>query len=125
MSDIQAIEALLQDYFTTLHTGDLNDIKRLFLPTCDLTNVQDDGTIAHMSYEDYLTAVKNRPSPQSAGYPVYGQILSIDQSGPRTAMAKVDCAVQPRYFIDYLTLAKTPDGWRIAAKVFYVTKVEE
>ena len=126
MSDTTAIEALMQDYFRALHEGDIAASKRIFMPTCDLTAPQDDGSVAHMTYEQYHDLVASRTSPKDAGYPPYGSILSIDQSGPRTAMVKVDCAVQPRYFIDYLTLIKTDaDGWRIAAKVYYVAKTEE
>ena len=46
------------------------------------------------------------------------RIVTIDQSGPATAFAKVECALPPRFFVDYLTLLKTKDGWRIVAKAF-------
>ena len=44
--------------------------------------------------------------------------MTIDQSGPVSAFAKVECALPPRFFVDYLTLLKTKDGWRIVAKAF-------
>lgn len=125
MSDVTEIEALMQAYFRTLHEGDVEASKRIFMPTCNLTAPQDDGGVLHMTYEQYHELIGSRQSPKDAGYPLYGQVLSIDQAGPRMALAKVDCAVQPRYFIDYLTLVKTEaEGWRIAAKVYYVAKTE-
>lgn len=48
----------------------------------------------------------------------------MDQSGPNTALVKLDCAVQPKYFIDYLSLVKTAEGWKIAAKVYFVRTVQ-
>ncbi len=125
MSDLTQIEALLHEYFRVLHEGDIEGSKKIFLPTCDLSAPQDDGGVTHYTYEQYHDLVAARTSPKANGYPRHGVIISIDQSSPRTAFAKVDCAVQPRYFIDYLTLIKVADDWKIAAKVFYVAKVEE
>ena len=125
MSDTTEIEALMQEYFRVLHEGDVEASKRIFMPTCDLSAPGDDGGVAHMTYEQYHDMVAARTSPKERGYQPYGSILSIDQSGPRTASVKVDCAVQPSYFLDYLTLIKTDaDGWRIAAKVYYIAKTE-
>lgn len=125
MTDLARIEAMMQDYFTNLHDGDPAGIDAMFLPECDLTCANDDGSTTHMTLAEYKALVASRPSPQSKGYPVYGHVVSIDQSGPNTALAKVDCAVQPKYFIDYLSLVKKDGDWKIAAKVYYVKKIVE
>ena len=44
--------------------------------------------------------------------------LMADMETPVSAFAKVECALPPRFFVDYLTLLKTKDGWRIVAKAF-------
>ncbi|WP_425407660.1 nuclear transport factor 2 family protein [Hwanghaeella sp.] len=44
---------------------------------------------------------------------------SIEFAGPKTAFARVNCAIGERYFTDFLTLIRTEDGWRIIAKVFH------
>ena len=62
--------------------------------------------------------VRGRPAPRTQGHPRHDRIVTIDQSGPVTAFAKVECALPPRFFVDYLTLIKTADGWRIVAKAF-------
>ncbi len=126
MSDTAEIENLVQEYIRILHEGDVEASKQMFLPSCDLTMPNDDGSITHMTYDQYHDLIASRTSPKDNGYPRYGSMLSIDQSGPRTALVKVDCAVQPRYFVDYLALVKTDEaGWRIAAKVYYVAKTED
>ncbi len=45
--------------------------------------------------------------------------MTIDRSGPATAFAKVQCAIPPRYFTDYLTLARLNQGWKIVGKTFH------
>jgi len=115
----------MQDYFSLLHEGDVDAIREMFLPTCDLSCAMDDGSVAHMTLDQYVDAVSSRTSPRDQGYSRVGRIVSIDQSGPSTALAKVDCAVQPRHFTDYLTLIKESGRWRIAAKVYYVRDLED
>ncbi len=122
MTDFEAISALLERYFTFLHEADVDAIDEVFLSECDLICPMADGTLVHMTRDAYAEAVAGRESPKSQGYPRHGVIQMIDQSGPMTALAKVDCAVQPRYFRDYLILVKRHGDWKIAAKVFCVTK---
>jgi hypothetical protein len=45
----------------------------------------------------------------------------VDFSGPETACVKVECAIPPRYFTDYLTLLKFTNGWRVVSKTFRTT----
>jgi hypothetical protein len=58
------------------------------------------------------------PSAKSKGLPRTDRIVSIDLSGPETAFVKLECSLHPRYFVDYLTLLKLKDGWRIVSKTF-------
>lgn len=125
MKDFQAIEALMDDYFRSLHEGDIEATKSMFMPQCDLMCPMPDDTIVHMTLEEYIKLIGGRTSPKAAGYPRFGRVVSIDQSSDRTAFAKVECAVQPRYFTDYLSLVKDDGRWRIAAKVYCVTRVEK
>ena len=125
MPDLTTIEAMMQDYMENLHDGDVGKIDTLFLPSCDLTCANDDGSITHMTLDQYKELVGGRQSPKAKGYPVYGHVVSIDQSGPNTALVKIDCAVQPKYFIDYLSLVKVEGQWKIASKVYYVKKIVE
>jgi len=125
MPDYAEIEVLMHEYFRLLHEGDVKGIERMFMPTCNLSCAMADGSVTHMTRTEYMTAVASRKAPKELGYPCVGRIVSIDQSGPHTAVAKVECAVQPRHFTDYLTLIKENDSWRIASKIYYVNSVEE
>lgn len=118
MDDFAEIRELVADYFRILHEGDIAGIKEVFLPECSLITPADDGGVTHMTLTEYIQIVEGRESPKENGYPLFGKLISFDQSGPRNAMVKIDCAVQPRYFTDYLSLVKLGDDWKIAAKVY-------
>ena len=97
-SETAAIEKTLWTYLDGLHEGDADKIAQAFHPVSHLYS-ETNGEVAD-------------------GRPRHDRIVTIDQSGPASAFAKVECALPPRFFVDYLTLLKTKDGWRIVAKGF-------
>jgi hypothetical protein len=116
-SDLGAIEAVLWTYLDGLHEGDADKLAAAFHPVSHLYS-DDKGSVADLPRDHWLEWVRSRPSPQSKGLARHDRIVSIDQSGPATAFVKLECAVPPRFFVDYLTLLKTNEGWRIVAKAF-------
>ena len=58
-------------------------------------------------------------SARSRDLPRRDFVISIDRSGPNTAFAKVNCQIPPRYFTDYLVLARLAGGWKIVSKTFH------
>jgi hypothetical protein len=117
--DLAAIEAVLQTYFDGLYEGSVEKLGAAFHDTTDLRSVAADGTLTILTRTAWLDAVKARPSPQSKDLPRHDWVVTIDRSGPATAFAKVHCAVPPRYFTDYLTLAKLNEGWKVVGKTFH------
>ena len=62
--------------------------------------------------------VGTRVKPSERGdEPVYG-VLTVDQSGPECAFAKVHIALGDKHYTDYLTLLNIDGGWRIIGKTF-------
>ncbi|HEY0440573.1 MAG TPA: nuclear transport factor 2 family protein [Xanthobacteraceae bacterium] len=112
-----AIEATLWTYFDGLHEGDADKIAQAFHPVSHLYS-EDKGGVADLPRDRWLEMVRNRQSAKAQGLPRHDRIVSIDQAGPALAFAKVECALPPRFFVDYLTLIKTAEGWRIVAKAF-------
>ena len=117
-TDMAAIGALLQDYFDGLYDGDVAKFERVFHPVAHLYST-DDQTVTDLPRADYLEMIAGRQSPAAQGLGRHDKILSIHWAGPNTALATVNCAIPPRYFTDYLTLMKGPDGWRIVSKSFH------
>jgi hypothetical protein len=111
------IEAAVRTYLDGLYEGDAEKLARVFHPTSALTHDMG-GQLTVIPRDQWLEAVRNRPSPQSQGLPRHDEIVSMDQSGPTTAFVKVKCAIPPRFFTDYLSLLKVDGRWQVAQKVF-------
>ncbi len=116
-SDIAAIEAVLQTYFDGLHEGDADKLASAFHP-CSHLYWEKDGVVQDLPREEWFAMVRSRGSAKSKGLAREDRILTIDQSGPECAVAKVACQLPPRYFTDYLVFLKTNEGWKIVSKVY-------
>ncbi len=117
-SDIKAIEAATWTYLNGLYEGDVGKLEQVFHPTSALTSAQEDGHIRIVPRDEWFAAVRNRPSPKSAGMARDDHILTIDLVGPTLALVKVKCQMPPRYFTDLLSFLKVESKWVIAQKVF-------
>lgn len=118
-NDLKEIEAVLQTYFDGLYEGDTAKLAAAFHDSADLRSVAEDGSLVILPKAAWLEAVKNRPSAASRNLPRRDFVISIDRSSPNTAFAKVNCQIPPRYFTDYLVLAKLQEGWKVVSKTFH------
>lgn len=112
------ITTALADYFDGLYEGDLDKLRRVFHPNAHLYSATD-GPLTDLPLEDYMALVGGREAPASRDAPRYDRIVSIDLSGPCSALAKVELAIPPRYFTDFLTLLKLDGRWRIISKTYH------
>jgi hypothetical protein len=115
--DRQDIEAATQTYFDGLYEGDADKLASVFHSTSALT-FEHEGKLTVLPLADWLASVKSRPNPKAKGLERDDAILTIDQSGPTTALVKVKCQIPPRYFTDYLSFLKIDGKWKVAQKVF-------
>ncbi len=123
-SDLAAIEAVLNTYFDGLHEGDVEKLAVSFHACAHLYSAEDGGLL-DQPRANWFDRVQNRPAPSKAGLARHDRILFIDQSGPETAIAKVACAIPPRFFTDYLGLLKTAEGWKIVSKIYHTEMREQ
>lgn len=124
METDKSILELARDYFELLNDGNVETAKRLFHKDCGLFHVND-GVLAHASFPKYLEILLTRQSPKSRGEPVFGKVVSVDQTDENTAVLRVLSAVQPRYFEDFLSLLREGGQWKIVAKVYRVVANEK
>ena len=117
VDDSNAIKFAAQTYLDGLYEGDADKLATVFHPTSALTWEQD-GALKPLPRDEWLKAVRGRPSAKSLGLPRQDEILQIDQSSPTTAFVKLKCAIPPRYFTDYLCFLKIEGRWQIAQKIF-------
>ena len=122
-SDVADVEKVLQTYFDGLYEGDTGKLGAAFHPMSHLYSVAGDGKAADFPRADWFKMVESRKSAKESGSERRDRIVSIDFSGPATAIAKVECQIPPRYFTDYLTLLKADGRWQVISKSFHtVTK---
>ena len=117
--DRTAIEVALQTYLDGLYEGNPEKLAEVFHPTSTLT-YEDRGALTPLPRDQWLEAVRNRPSPQSRGLQRHDQILQIDQASPTMAFVELKCAIPPRFFTDYLCFLKVETRWQVAQKVFSI-----
>ena len=55
----------------------------------------------------------------SENSPGTDRVLSIELVGPVTALAKLQCSIEPKHFTDLLTLIHVDGRWQVISKVFH------
>lgn len=123
-SDYETIVDQLKTYFDGLYHGDTERLARVFHPSARYVCATDEKLI-NLGMDDYFPIVAARESPANRHEERRDRVNSIELAGPRTAFARVECAIGPRHFTDLLTLIKTDGSWRIIAKVFHYELVPE
>jgi hypothetical protein len=113
-----AIERLLQDYFDGLHRSDSALLREVLHPSA-LYATASSGELRCLRMDEYWPVIDARPSPASQGEPRSGRIVALEFAGPATALARVECAIPPKRYLDLLTLLKVDGRWWIIAKVFH------
>lgn len=112
--------AVLHNYFDGLYRSDVDILRNVFHPAALYASATD-GTLMLLHMDEYFALVEKRPSPESRGEARTDRILAIEFAGPVTALARVECAIRPRHFIDLLTLILVDGRWQIISKVFHYT----
>jgi hypothetical protein len=122
-NDAAAIRAAAQIYLDGLYEGDADKLASVFHPTSALT-WEENGVLTPLPRDQWLEAVRNRPSAKARGLARQDEILQIDQASPTMAFVKLKCAIPPRFFTDYLNFLRVDGKWQIAQKVF-ATEIRE
>lgn len=115
--DLAGVEKTVWTYLDGLYEGDTKKLAAAFHEVSHLYAMGPDG-VSDLPRADWLKMVSERPSPKSRALERSDRIVSVDFAGPETAFVKLECAIPPRYFTDYLTLLKFKDGWRVVSKTF-------
>lgn len=117
-ADFAGVTAMLNTYFDGLYHSDTGRLAQVFHPQASYCCATE-GQLLRRSMAEYFPIVDQRPSPASLGQPRRDRILSIEFAGPVTAFARVECAIAPRLFTDFLTLVRLDGRWQIVSKVFH------
>ena len=112
------IIAALRDYFDGLYFSDTQRLRKIFHPLA-IYACATEGTLRTLRMDEYFPIVDKRPAPASRGDARRDRIVSIEFAGPVTALARVECAIEPKHFTDLLTFIYVEGRWQIIAKVFH------
>lgn len=122
-ADHRAVLELLELYFDAFHRSDAAQLGSLFHPSA-LYGFVEGEQLRRLDMPTYLPLVASRPSPAAAGRTRDDRVLALDFAGPTTALARVECNIFGKHFVDFLSLLRIEGRWQIVAKVFHVD-VEE
>lgn len=112
------VTAVLQDYFEGLYRSDSEILRRVFHP-CALYACATDGALTTLRMDEYFPIIDKRPSPSSRGDARFDRIVALEFAGPVTALARVECSILPKHFVDLLTLVRIDERWQVISKVFH------
>lgn len=117
------VVATLAVYFDGLYHSDTGRLARVFHPLAVYVTATEaaanGGRPVHLTMGGYFPIVDARPSPAGRGEARRDRIVSLEFAGPVTAFARVECAIGPKFFTDFLTLIRVDGRWQIIAKVFH------
>lgn len=118
-ADFAAVLALLERYFEAFQHSDARALGELFHPGA-LYAFADGASLKQLDMATYLPIVAARPSPASRGEARDDRVRALEFAGPATALATVECRLNGKHYVDFLSLLKLEGRWRIVSKVFHV-----
>jgi hypothetical protein len=111
------IEKVLRDYFDGFYASDVDKLKGVFHPNCHLLSATG-GPLADDDMDTVYARVAGRTPPAAVNQKRLDRVLSIDKAGPEAALAKVQIAIGPKLFTDYLNLLQIDGRWQIISKIY-------
>lgn len=116
---------VLELYFDGLYHADSKKLADVFHLDARYVNTVE-GDYMNYSISEYFDIVDRRTPPASDRQVRTDRIVSIEYGGRRMAFAKVTMTMLGRDYLDFLTLTRDDDGWRIMSKVFsYTSNTQE
>lgn len=112
LDTLHQLGQMLVAYFDGLHNGDTAKLRPLFHSDVVLK-----APGLRRTLDQWLDAVANRPVPAREQQPYRFRIVSLEVLGDQ-AMAKVECPLFDRHYIDYLGFLNEDGQWRIVNKMY-------
>jgi len=122
-SNFSQIKELLNAYFDMLYFCDLDLFDRVFHPAA-LYATADEKPALIRNMQEYRPIIEKRESPSDRSEARHDVIDNIRLAGDNTAFAEVRCSIGQRDFVDFLTIIRTNNEWKIISKIFHISKKE-
>jgi len=124
MSGKEAYQALVDNYYNGMYHGDPELIRKAFHPEARLQGIMAGKFFVGMTRESFCKFVTLMPKPADKKDKRDCSFEVLDQTGDQ-AVLKITDYIFGVWFTDYLSLLKTPEGWRVLNKTYYSDKLPE
>lgn len=112
--ELNLVSQAVHDYFDGATHGDIAALKRAFHADCKIYSITETGDLTFIDQTQFHQVVETNHKT----YERKNRILSMDVTG-NTAAVKARADYPPFAFIDYLSLLKIKDQWKIVSKTMY------
>jgi hypothetical protein len=110
-----AVRVPLENYLNGHATGDGQYMRKAFHTEGNLIFIRE-GKFTTRSFAEYINGFTGKPAADEANRKRW--IESVDVSG-NTAIAKIILDYPTMRFVDYMSLLKIDNEWKIVTKIFY------
>lgn len=121
---LEEISETLRVYFDALHFCDVEKLESVFHPAA-VYATPDETPFLHRTMGEYFPIVAARQSGASRNEVRRDHIDAIDITADNIALARVRCSIGTRNFVDFLTLVRVDNQWRIIAKIFRIIEQQQ
>lgn len=115
--DHAEVAGLMETYFEGLYQADSTMLRRVFHPNLAYACATE-GDALYLDLETYMTRIDGRQPPAERGDPRDEALFEIAFGSPRIARVTARMSMMGRNYLDFLTLIRHDDEWRIVTKVF-------
>ena len=122
MDQIHTIASAINGYFDLMYDADDNKFPEVFHDACLIHGLRE-GQLAAWSAAEFRDVMRNRPSPAAMKSPREQEIISIEQTVPDLAIAKVRVRIGQTGFVDHLIFHRVDGKWLVTSKAFHVARI--
>lgn len=115
--NIAEVTRLMEGYFDGLYHADSARLREVFHPQLAYVCATE-GDELYLDLDTYMSRIDQREAPAKRNEPRRDQILDMTFGSPRLARVTARMTMMGRDYLDYLTLVRQGDNWRIVTKTF-------
>ena len=124
MSTNEQFESVVDNYYNGMYRGDPELIRKAFHPEARLQGVIAGKSFYGLTRDNFCKFVTLMPTPADKDDPHDVKFEVLDLTGAQAAL-KITDYVFGVWFVDYLSLLKTEDGWKVVNKTYYADEMPE
>ena len=121
--DIDEIKRIIQLYFDGSYEGNRDKMDKVFHQAAHIYGHAPDGSLTDMPRDLFVDRVGSKPA-DAPSFPREEEIISIDFTGEKTAVARVKLRVFNTLFTDMLCFMCLDGKWGVISKVYSGVKIQ-